>query len=97
MLPIPGFDGFGALEPFLPESFLRSIAPFRQYGPLLFLFVLLRGSSFSSQLWDAIDGLFRVFGGQEGGADLGSALFRFWTSSYELVRDSISQRFSGVI
>jgi Zn-dependent protease len=80
MLPIPGFDGFGALEPFLPENLLRSIAPYRQYAPLLFLFLLLRGSSFSTQLWEAIDGLFRLFGGNSIAASAGGELFRFWNS-----------------
>lgn len=78
MLPVPGFDGFGALEPYLPSSFLRSIAPYRAYLPMLMLFLLLGGSGFATQLWTAIDGGFKAIGGDRSASILGSYLFRFW-------------------
>lgn len=89
MLPIPGFDGFGALEPYLPANLLRAIAPYRQYLPLLFLFVLLSGSGFGTQLWDAIDGMFQFFGGRPLIATIGGELFRFWSGDWEAVREFV--------
>jgi Zn-dependent protease len=90
MLPIPGFDGFGALEPYLPDSVLRSIAPYRAYLPLLFLFVLLSGSGFGNQLWDAINGIFELLGGRPVLASIGGELFRFWSGDWQFVRDYVS-------
>jgi Zn-dependent protease len=90
MLPIPGFDGFGAIEPFLPAGLLRSIAPYRQYGPLIFLFVLISGSRFGTQLWDTIDGLFTVFGGDSGAASFGSVLFRFWDPDWAVAQEILA-------
>jgi len=40
LLPIPGLDGYGIIEPWLPYSWRAALAPFRNYGILL-LFVLL--------------------------------------------------------
>lgn len=40
MLPVPGLDGYGALEPHLPLGFRQAIAPFAQYSTLI-LFILL--------------------------------------------------------
>ncbi len=89
MLPIPGFDGFGALEPHLPSGVLRAIAPYRQYIPLLFLFVLISGSGFGNQLWDAINGMFELFGGRPFAASIGGELFRFWSGDWERVRSIV--------
>lgn len=43
MLPIPGFDGFGAIEPYLPDELrynARRAAPFMMLGLLLVLFTV---------------------------------------------------------
>jgi len=40
LLPIPGLDGYGIIEPWLPYSWRAALAPFRGYG-ILILFVLL--------------------------------------------------------
>jgi Zn-dependent protease len=91
MLPIPSFDGFGALEPWLPTNFLRAIAPYRQYAPFIVLMLLFTGSGFSEQLWDAIDGLYEALGGRGVLADVGYSLFRFWGGSWQTARDIITQ------
>jgi Zn-dependent protease len=39
LVPLPGLDGFGVIEPFLPQSLLERIAPFRGISTIL-LFVL---------------------------------------------------------
>lgn len=95
MLPIPGFDGFGALEPFLPDGVLKAIAPYRAYMPLLFLLVLLSGSGFGNQLWDAINGMFELFGGRPLLASIGGELFRFWGGDWQTVRDIVVRSVGG--
>lgn len=43
LLPLPGLDGYGALEPHLPASVRRSIEPFRRYGLIVLLVLLFAG------------------------------------------------------
>jgi len=37
LLPLPGLDGFGALEPWLPYSVIRALAPYRGYTMVILL------------------------------------------------------------
>ena len=41
LLPIPGLDGYGAIEPHLSAETQRSLAPAKQFGFLILLIVLI--------------------------------------------------------
>ena len=41
LLPIPGLDGYGALEPHLSPATQRALEPAKQFGFLILLVVLL--------------------------------------------------------
>lgn len=78
MLPIPGLDGFGALEPFLPPALLSAIAPVRRYSILLLFFALWFVEPVNRVFWDVVLGAVELVGID---ADLvvhGFRLFRFW-------------------
>jgi Zn-dependent protease len=79
LLPIPGLDGYGALEPHLKPETQRQLAPVKQWG-FIILFVLLmapilNGWFFGLVLW-FVD-LSNVPGGL---VPLGSQLTRFWSA-----------------
>lgn len=80
LVPIPGFDGFGIIEPHLSREALVSLAPVRQYGIWIFLAALWFVPSVSEGFWSAVDGI----SGRLGGGDvellraLGWNEFRFW-------------------
>jgi Zn-dependent protease len=40
LIPIPGLDGYGILEPWLPYSWRDALAPFRGYGFLILVLLL---------------------------------------------------------
>jgi Zn-dependent protease len=78
ILPIPGLDGFGALEPFLPAGAVRLAAQVRPWAPLA-LFALLIGvpgvgSAFFSIGWT----VFGWIGGSVQAAALGYDELTFW-------------------
>lgn len=77
VLPIPGLDGYGALEPFLPPRTRRSIAQFKPYG-LLLLVALLLVPSINVVFFDAIYRLFELSGVPGIFAQYGNYLMRFW-------------------
>lgn len=78
LLPIPGLDGYAALEPHLSPSTQRALEPVRQYGFMILLLVLivpgLNRWFFSAVFW-----LFDLFGISRGLVGFGSALTRFWS------------------
>jgi len=55
LLPIPSFDGFGVIEPFLPLEARRALFPLRRYGFVAVLLLIL----FVQPVGDAIFGLVR--------------------------------------
>jgi Zn-dependent protease len=78
ILPIPGLDGWGALEPFLPYEAQRFGAKARPWAPLV-LFAFLIGFSEVSRVFFAVSTwLFSLLGGEPGFAFLGSETFAFW-------------------
>lgn len=78
ILPIPGLDGFGILEPHLSDSARRMAAQVRPWAPLV-LFVLIIGvPGVARVFFEASDALFEFVGGNYTAAGTGRALLQFW-------------------
>lgn len=78
ILPVPGLDGFGVLEPFLPYSARRVAAQVRPWAPIA-LFVLLIGVPGVSAVFFAVSAaLFDAIGGDTGAAAAGYDRLLFW-------------------
>jgi Zn-dependent protease len=78
IIPIPGLDGFGVLEPFLPLSARRMAAKVRPWAPLV-LFLLIIGVPGVSTVFFQVGGT--VFGAVGGDAQLAFAGYQellFW-------------------
>lgn len=78
LLPIPGFDGFGIIEPYLPAH-VREWA--HRVGPvaaLIVLMVLLFIPQASQPIWAGIRGIMDVFGLDMRESFAAFRLFQFW-------------------
>ena len=78
LLPVPGLDGYGVLEPWLPYGFRRALAPYAPYA-ILFLFALLWSPSVNGLFYDVIDHVTDALDVSPFLADQGYRLFRFWS------------------
>jgi len=82
LLPIPGLDGFGIIEPHLSPETLRSIAPLRQYG----IYIVFGAIFFLPAVRDAFFGFTDAVTEAVGGGDVlnarffGYREFRFWVN-----------------
>jgi len=79
LLPVPGFDGFGILEPYLSRRFTERIRPVRPWLPLVVFAILWSVPGASSWLFEAGYRLLDLAGGSPFLAQVGAGLFRFWT------------------
>lgn len=61
LLPIPGLDGYGIIEPYLPYGIRAAIAPVAHYAVIVLL-VLMISTSFGSFLFAFADDAVRAFG-----------------------------------
>lgn len=79
LLPIPGLDGYGALEPHLGASVRQTLEPVRQFGFFILLVVLLAPGPnrlfFSAVLW-----FFELADVPPALVGIGGRLTRFWSA-----------------
>lgn len=77
LLPVPGFDGYGAIEPYLSMQTRRQVAPIAPYG-FLILLVLLIIPPINREFFDLMYRLFGVSGLPDWMASFGWGLVVFW-------------------
>src|SRR6185312_13053059 len=63
LLPIPGFDGFGIIEPYLSYRFMQRLRPLRPWIPLGVFAILFSVPGASTWLFSAGYQLFDLAGG----------------------------------
>jgi Zn-dependent protease len=78
ILPIPGLDGWGAIEPYLSYEARRFGAQVRPWAPLVLFVLLFAVSGISQALYEGSDAVFGAFGGNGLAASLGLSNFQFW-------------------
>jgi Zn-dependent protease len=78
LLPIPGLDGYGIIEPYLNPDTQRSLAPIKPWGMLGLFFVLYAIPAFNQRFVDAISSVYHAVGGDGNVWAFGYELFRFW-------------------
>lgn len=78
ILPIPGLDGWGAIEPFLPPEAQRFGAKARPWAPLILFAALIGIPDVGHAFFEAADMLFNALGGTSDLAALGNQIFFFW-------------------
>ncbi|MEU7630356.1 site-2 protease family protein [Nocardia sp. NPDC049220] len=78
LIPLPGLDGYGILEPSLSYQTRRSLDQFKPFG-MLILFALLFTPAVNQVFFDAVYALFELSGVPSNWSRYGSYLTRFWT------------------
>ncbi|MDQ0990554.1 site-2 protease family protein [Streptomyces sp. V3I7] len=82
-LPVPGLDGYGVIEPWLPYGVKRQVEPFAPFG-LLLVFALLWVPSVNAVFFDVVDVVLRGLGIDLRDWYCGQELYRFWLGTNEL-------------
>jgi Zn-dependent protease len=78
ILPIPGLDGWGAIEPWLSPQAQRFGAKARPWAPLILFVAILAIDPVSQAFSDISFNLFDAVGGNEFFASAGNYAFMFW-------------------
>ena len=79
MLPIPGLDGYGALEPHLSPETQRALQPAKQWG-FFILLILLIAPPLNQWFFGAVYWLFDLSGVPAALSAVGGQLTRFWSA-----------------
>ncbi|MEO7126317.1 MAG: site-2 protease family protein [Nakamurella sp.] len=78
LLPLPGFDGYGIVAPYLPRHVTAALARWGAWLPLAVFGVIFFVPGAMSALFDAGYGLLSLAGGSRISASVGASLFQFW-------------------
>jgi Zn-dependent protease len=79
MLPVPGLDGYGALEPHLSPQTQRAVEPAKQWG-FVILLILLFTPQVNQWFWDVVLWFFDFSGVAQGLVRQGGRLTQFWSA-----------------
>ncbi|OBI79800.1 site-2 protease family protein [Mycobacterium asiaticum] len=77
LLPVPGLDGYDAVEPHLSRQTQRALAPAKQFGLFVLLIVLL-APGLNRYFFEAVYWLFDLSGVPPRLSMAGAGLTRFW-------------------
>jgi Zn-dependent protease len=77
LIPMPGLDGFGIIEPWLPAQWLRAAARIAPYG-FFILLALFWLSPVGRLFFSAVLGILDLLGVPRDALSDGYTLFRFW-------------------
>ncbi|MET7989892.1 site-2 protease family protein [Amycolatopsis sp. NPDC005232] len=78
ILPIPGLDGWGAIEPYLSPQARAFGARVRPWAPLVLFALFFAFRPLSDALWYVAGLIFEAFGGSNLAAQIGQSAFLFW-------------------
>lgn len=78
ILPVPGLDGFGAIEPYLSYDARRLANTVRPWAPLALFALLIAVPPLARLFFDAAYEVFGAIGGEPLAAEIGADEFMFW-------------------
>ncbi|AEW93723.1 MULTISPECIES: site-2 protease family protein [Streptomycetaceae] len=78
LLPVPGLDGYGVVEPWLSPGVRRQIEPFAPFGMIAVFGCLWWVPRISHWFWQLVDAVLRACHVPPGYWSAGYELFRFW-------------------
>jgi Zn-dependent protease len=78
VLPIPGFDGFSVLSPYLPEETVNQLMPIARFAWFGLFFVLLYSAAANTAFFGFCDHVLAAIGVNGDLAAAGQVLFTFW-------------------
>lgn len=78
LIPVPGLDGYGIIEPYLRYETRRSLEPIRPYGILLVLLLLFAFPPVRDGFSHAVNSILQTAGQPDLGPASGQFYFQFW-------------------
>ncbi|MEM7339691.1 MAG: site-2 protease family protein [Actinomycetota bacterium] len=79
MLPVPGLDGYGAIEPHLPHGVRQLLAPISRFGLLILFLLLFQVAPVRDAFWSLVGTFLDAFDVPRDQAQAGWDQFRFWS------------------
>jgi Zn-dependent protease len=81
LLPIPGLDGYGIIEPYLDPETVRIGEKIKPWGLLGVILLLFYAQPVKNAFFDLVNAIYRWIGGDDIWAAVGHEFFRWWAKT----------------
>lgn len=81
LLPVPGLDGWGAIEPWVKPETAAAANRFAPFGLLVVFALFFWVPGVNQVFFDVVDAIVGLTGAPDGASAIGRQLFRFWNLS----------------
>jgi Zn-dependent protease len=78
LVPVPGLDGYGIVEPYLDPETRRLGEKVKPWGLLVVIVLLFYLTPLKNAFFDLVDAIYRALGGDDGVPAIGYEFFKFW-------------------
>ncbi len=79
LLPVPGLDGYGIIEPYLDPETVRVGEKVKPWGLLGVILLLFYVTPLKNAFFDLVNAIYRGIGGDDFLPSLGYTFFKWWT------------------
>ena len=81
LLPVPGLDGWGAAEPYMPPNIVETGRRMSPFGIMIVFFIVMSSPSIGGHIHSLLESVEQAFGVPRGLAAWGYHLMRFWSKN----------------
>jgi Zn-dependent protease len=81
LLPIPGLDGYGIIEPYLDPATVQAGEKIKPWGLLIVIALLLWAGPVRNAFFDLVNAIYRGLGGNDLWPAVGHEFFRWWAKT----------------
>lgn len=81
LLPVPGLDGYGIVEPYIDPQTQQVMNKVKPWGLLGVIVLLFYAPPLKEAFFRLVNALYRVIGGDDALAGIGYQFFRWWTKT----------------
>ncbi len=78
LFPMPGLDGFGIFEPWLPDSIHRLVAPLYRFGFFILFGLFFYSPAFNRWFWSLVGSILAVLNIDPSYISVGYDMYQFW-------------------
>ena len=81
LLPVPGLDGYGIIEPYLDPQTQQVMAKAKPWGLLAVIVLLFYARPIKDAFFNLVNAIYRGIGGDDSLASIGYQFFRWWAKT----------------
>jgi Zn-dependent protease len=81
LLPVPGLDGYGIIEPYLDPETVRIGEKIKPWGLFAVILLIFYATPLKNAFFNLVDAIYRALGGDDLVRSIGYEMFKWWSKN----------------